>query len=38
MLDISIWLEWEFLPYLMTAIAILGTMKLIKLLIMNRGD
>lgn len=38
MLDISIWLEWEFLPYIMTSIAILGTMKLIKLLVLNRGD
>lgn len=38
MLDISIWLEWDFLPYIMTAIALLGTVKLIKLMIFNRGD
>lgn len=38
MLNINQWLEWEFLPYIMTAIALLGTMKLIKLMILNRGD
>lgn len=38
MLDISLWEEWEFLPYIMSAIGLLGTMKLIKLLILKKGD
>ena len=38
MLDISIWTGWEFLPYIMTAIALLGTIKLVKLLALNKGD
>lgn len=37
-LDISTWLTWEFLPKIMTAIALLGTVKLVKLIILNRGD
>lgn len=37
-LDIETWLQWEFLPYIIASIGFLGTVKLVKLIVLNKGD